>query len=133
MCSNYVSEAVKYQLKQPIWKEQEIPKEIEQGVGSKTQDAPVQDVPEEDPHQSKGEDKVPNPTPKELPSKNMGPQFEGQSSSEQTVKEVILAQISQLQLIVGKLVDVEKLGVELEVQRKAVAEKQRGMDHGYFT
>ena len=33
LCSNYVSEAIKYQLKQPIRKEQEVPKESEQGAG----------------------------------------------------------------------------------------------------
>ena len=73
-------------------------------------------MPEEDPCQSKGKDKVPDPIPKELPSKNKGPQFEGQTSSEHTAKLVILVQLSQLQLTVGKLVDAEKFGVELEVQ-----------------
>ena len=82
---------------------------------------------EENPRQSKGKDKVPDPIPKEAPSKNKGPQFEGHTSSERTVKEVILAQLSQLQLIVGKLVDAEEIGSELEVQKKAVADKQRGI------
>ena len=36
LCSNYLSEAIKYQLKQPIWKEKEIPKEIERRVESET-------------------------------------------------------------------------------------------------
>ena len=123
LCSNYVFEATKYQLKQPICKQQKIPKEIEQGVASKSEDVPVQDVPKEDPCQSKGKDKVPNPILKELPSKNKGPQFEGQSSGERTVKEVILAQLFQLQLLVSKLVDVETIGVELDVQKKLVVEK----------
>ena len=82
---------------------------------------------EKDPCQSKGKDKVPNPIPKEAPSKNKGPQFEGQTSNERIVKEIILAQLSQLHLIVGKLVDAEKFGVELEVQKRAVADEQRGM------
>ena len=43
------------------------------------------------------------------------------------MKEVILAQLSQLQLTVGKLVDAEKVGVELEVQKRALVEKQRRM------
>ena len=43
------------------------------------------------------------------------------------MKEVILAQLSQLQLTVGKLVDAKKVEVELEVQKRAVANKQRGM------
>ena len=76
----------------------------------------------EDPRQSKGKDEAPDPVPKEVPIKSKGTQFEGQSSSEQTVKEVILAQLSQLQLTVIKLVDAEKVGVELEVQKKAVVE-----------
>ena len=80
-------------------------------------------MPKEDLCQSKGKDKVPNPTPKELPSKNKGPQLEGQSTDERTVKEVILAQLSQLQLTIGKLVDADKMGVELDVQKKLVAEK----------
>ena len=44
------------------------------------------------------------------------------------MKEVILAQLSQLRLTVGKLVDAEKIGSELEVQKRAVADKQRGLD-----
>ena len=127
LCSNYLSEAIKYQLKQPIWKEKEIPKEVERTVESEAQVAPVQDVIEEDPCQSKGKDKVPDPIPKEAPSKNKGPQFEGWTNSERTVKEVILAQLSQLQLTVGKLVDAEKIGAKLEVQKRAVADKQRGI------
>ena len=114
-------------MKQPIRKEKEIPKETERRGESEAQVAPVQDVIEEDPRQSKGKDKVPDPIPKEAPSKNKGPQFEGQTSSERIMKEVILAQFSQLQLTVGKLVDAEKVGAELEVQKRAVADKQRGI------
>ena len=73
LCSDYVSEAIKYQLKQPIRKEKKIPKETERGVGSETQDAPIHDVPEEDPCQSKGKDKVSDPISKELPSKIRDP------------------------------------------------------------
>ena len=127
LCSNYLSKAIKYQLKQPIWKEKEIPKEVERTVESKTQVAPVQDVIEEVPCQSKGKDKVPDPIAKEAPSKNKGPQFEGQTSSKRTVKEIILAQLSQLQLTVGKLVDAEKVGSEFEVQKRIVTDKQRGI------
>ena len=68
-----------------------------------------------DTRQSKGKDKIPNLVPKEMPSKNRGSQFEGQSSGERTVKEVLLAQLFQLQLTVSKLVDGEKIGVELDV------------------
>ena len=50
-----------------------------------------------------------------MPSKNRGPQFEGQSSGKQTIKEVLLAQLFQLQLTISKLVDREKIGVELDV------------------
>ena len=71
---------------------------------------------------------MPEPIPKEVASKNKGPQFEGQTNSERTVKEVILAQISQLQLIVEKLVDVETIGSELEVMKRAAMDKQRGID-----
>ena len=35
LCSNYVSKPIKYQLKQSIWKEQEIPKETSKGQGQK--------------------------------------------------------------------------------------------------
>ena len=101
---------------------------MERTVETETQVAPVSDVIEGDPNQSKGKEKVPDPIPKEAPSKNKGPQFEGQTNSERTVKEVILAQLSQLQLTVGKLVDAEKIGSELEVQKRAVADKQRGLD-----
>ena len=118
LCSNYVSEAIKYQLKQPICKEKETPKEVERPVEAENQVAPVLDVIEKDPHQSKGKDKVPDPIPKE-PSKNKGPQVEGQTSSERIVKEVILAQLSQLLLTVDKLVDAEKIGSELEVQKSS--------------
>ena len=44
------------------------------------------------------------------------------------MKEVILAQLSQLQLTVDKLVDAETIGLELEVMKRAVADKQRGLD-----
>ena len=77
--------------------------------------------------ESKEKNKVPDLVPKEMPSKNKGPQFEGQSSSGWTVKEVILAQLSQLQLTVSKLVNGEKIGVELDVQKKVVVEQKRGM------
>ena len=127
LCSNYVSEAIKYQLKQPIWKEKETSTIVERLVETENQVTPVPDVIAEDPNQSKGKEKVPDPIPKE-PSKNKGPQFEGQTSSERTMKEVILAQLSQLQLTVGNLVDAEKIGSELEVQKRAVADKQRGID-----
>ena len=127
MVLNYVSEANKYQLKQPIRKEKETSTVVERPVETENQVAPVRDVIEEDPNQSKGKEKVPDPIPKE-PSKNKGPQFEGQTSSERTVKEVIPAQLSQLQLTVGKLVDAEKIGLELEVQKRAVADKQRRLD-----
>ena len=53
-----------------------------------------------DTRQSKGKDKVLDPVPKEMPSKNRRPQ----SSGEWTIKEVVLAQLFQLQLIVNKLV-----------------------------
>ena len=128
LCSNYVSEAIKYQLKLPIWKEKETPKVVERPVETENQVTPVPDVIAEDPNQSKGKEKVPDPIPKEVPSKNKGPQFEGQTNSEHTMKEVILAQLSQLQLTVDMLVDVEKIGSELEVQKRAVADKQRRID-----
>ena len=127
LCSNYVSEAIKYQLKQPIRKEKETSIVVQRPVETENQVTPVPDVIAEDPNQSKGKEKVPDPIPKE-PSKNKGPQFEGQTSSERTVKEVILAQLSQLQLTVDKLVDAEKIGSELEVMKRAVAGKQRGLD-----
>ena len=122
LCSNYVSEAIKYQLKQPICKELERP------VATEKQVTPVPEVVIEDPNQSKGKKKVPEPIPKGVPSKNKGPQFEGQTSSERIVKEVILAQLSQLQLTVEKLVDAETIGSELEVMKKAAMDKQRGID-----
>ena len=80
-----------------------------------------------DTRQSKGKDKVPDPVPKEMPSKNIESQFEGQSSGERTIKEVLLAQLSQLQLTVSKLVDAQRIGVELDFQKKVVAEQKRGM------
>ena len=80
-------------------------------VELENQVAPVPDVIEEDRCQSKGKDKVPDLIPKEAPSRNKGPQFEGQTNSERTMKEVIMAQLSQLQLTVGKLVDAEKVGL----------------------
>ena len=43
------------------------------------------------------------------------------------MKEVILAQLFQLQLTFSKLVEGEKVEVELDIQKKLVAEKQRGM------
>ena len=125
LCSNYVSEAIKYQLKQPIRKEKETSTVVDRPVEIETQVAPVSDVIAKDLSQSKGKEKVPDPIPKEAPNKNKGPQFEGHTSSERTVKEVILAQLSQLQLTVGKLVDAEKIGSELEVQKRAVVDKQR--------
>ena len=88
LCSNYVSEAIKYQLKQPIRKDKERP------VKTENQVAPLPDVIAEDLSQSKGKEKVLDPILKEAPSKNKGPQFEGQTSSEHIVKEVILAQLS---------------------------------------
>ena len=69
---------------------------MERPVETENQITPVPDVIAEDPNQSKGKEKVPDPIPKEVPSKNKGPQFEGQTSSERTMKEVILAQLSQL-------------------------------------
>ena len=128
LCSNYVSEAIKYQLKQPIRKEKEVSKIVERSIETKNQVTPVPDVIAEDPNQSKGKEKVPDPIPKGVPSKNKGPQFEGQTSSECSVKEVILAQLSQLQLTVDKLVDAETIGSKLEVMKRAVVDKQRGID-----
>ena len=128
LCSNYVSEAIKYQLKQPIHKEKEVSKIVERLVETENQVTPVPDVIAEDPNQSKGKEKVPDPIPKGVPSKNKGPQFEGQTSSERSVKEVILAQLSQLQLTVDKLVDAETIGSNLEVMKRAVVDKQKGID-----
>ena len=128
LCSNYVSEAIKYQLKQPIRKEKEVSKVVERSVETRNQVTPVLETITKDPKQSKGKEKMPKPIPKEVASKNKGPQFEGQTSSERTVKEVILAQISQLQLTVEKLVDVETIGSEMEVMKRAAMDKQRGID-----
>ena len=128
LCSNYVSEAIKYQLKQPIRKEKEVSKELERPVATEKQVTRVLKVVVEDPNQSKGKEKVPDPIPRGVPSKNKGLQFEGQTSSERTVKEVILAQLSQLQLTVEKLVDAETIGSELEVMKRAAVDKQRGID-----
>ena len=128
LCSNYISEAIKYQLKQPICKEKEVSKEVERPVETEKQVTPVPEVVVEDPNQSKGKEKVPDPILKGVPSKNKGPQFEGQTSSERIVKEVILAQLSQLQLTVEKLVDAETIGSELEVMKRAAVDKQRGID-----
>ena len=69
---------------------------MERPVETRNQVTPVLETITEDPNQSKGKEKMPEPIPKEVASKNKGPQFEGQTSSERTVKEVILAQISQL-------------------------------------
>ena len=96
LCSNYVSEAIKYQLKQPIHKEKEVSKEVERPVETVNQVTPVPKVVVEDPNQSKGKEKVPDPIPRGVPSKNKGLQFEGQTSSERTIKGVILTQLSQL-------------------------------------
>ena len=63
-----------------------------------------------------------------MPSKNKGLQFEGQTNSDRTIKEVILAQLSQLQLTVEKLVDAETIGSKLEVMKRAAMDKQRGID-----
>ena len=128
LCSNYVSEAIKYQLKQPVRKEKEVSKVVERPVETGNQVTPVLETITEDPNQSKGKEKMPEPIPKEVASKNKGPQFDGQTSSERTVKEVILAQISQLQLTVEKLVDAETIGSELEVMKRAAMDKQRGID-----
>ena len=128
LCSNYVSEAIKYQLKQPICKEKEVSKVVERPVETGNQVTPVLEMITEDPNQSKGKEKMPEPIPKEVASNNKGPQFEGQTSSERTLKEVILAQISQLQLTVEKLVDAETIGSELEVMKRAAMDKQRGID-----
>ena len=38
-----------------------------------------------------------------------------------------MAQLSQLQLTISKLVDAKRIGVELDVQKKMVAEQKRGM------
>ena len=128
LCSNYVSEAIKYQLKQPICKEKEVSKEVERPVETVNHVTLVPEVVVEDPNQSKGKEKMLDPILKGVPSKNKGLHFEDQTSSERTVKEVILAQLSQLQLTVEKLVDVETIGSELEVMKRAVVDKQRGID-----
>ena len=112
LCSNYVSEAIKYQLKQPICKK-EVSKELERPVAIENQVIPISEVVVEDPNQSKGKEKVPDLIARGVPSKNKGLQFEGQTSSERTIKEVILAQLSQLQLTVEKLVDAETIGSKI--------------------
>ena len=73
LCSNYVSEAIKYQLKQPIRKEKEVSKEVERPVETGNQVIPVLETITEDPNQSKGKEKMPEPIPKEVASKNKGP------------------------------------------------------------
>ena len=75
LCSNYVSEAIKYQLKRPICKEKEVLKEVERPVATENQVTTVPEVVVEDPNQSKGKEKVPNPIPRGVPSKNKGLQF----------------------------------------------------------
>jgi hypothetical protein len=139
LCSNYISEVVKYQLQQPV-KEQEKTKlakepEVEKLVETIELETEAPIPPEEEANQSKGK-AVAEPSlelvrPKPILVEKSQPilsrnQFEGQTSSQgQNLRQSIMDQILQLQSLVVKLEDQEELQKALTGQKRLIDDQKK--------